>query len=111
MNKLVTDYAVDTQYPDVSGIEHLQMLDTRSRLAEIEDTLTAEERHVLEIADRRLLAHAAEFLAEISRFADLAKERQRLQPPPEYWWWYLDVLARAPVFVPAHEYEPELAPA
>jgi hypothetical protein len=111
MNKLVKDYAVDTQYPDVSGIEHLQMLETRSRLAEIEGTLTAEERRVLETADQRLFAHAAEFLAEISRFADLAKERQRLQPPPEYWWWYLDVLAQAPTFTPTRQPKPELVPA
>ena len=51
--ELLAAYEVDVRYPDVSGIEHLQMLDTRSRLAEIEDTLTVEERRVLETADQR----------------------------------------------------------
>jgi hypothetical protein len=102
MNQLVKDYAVDTRHSKVSGIEHLQMLRTRSRLAGIEPTLTSEERRVLAEADQRLLAHASEFWAEISRFADLAQERQQLQPPPEHWWWYLDVLARLPE-LPARE--------
>jgi hypothetical protein len=110
MNKLVKDYAVDTRFPKVSGIEHLQMLQIRSRLAEIETTLTSQERQVLTEADQRLFANASEFWAEISRFADLAEERQRLQPPPEHWWWYLDVLAQLPE-LPAQEPSPAEVPA
>ncbi len=58
MNRLLESYTVDTRYPDVSGIEHLQMLRTRSRLAEIEDTLTTDERRLLAEADQRLIDHA-----------------------------------------------------
>jgi hypothetical protein len=96
MNVLVKRYDVDTCYPGVSGIEHLQMLKTRSQLAEIESTLNSEERYILAKADQRLLTHSYEFWSEISRFTDLAEERQQLQPPPKHWWWYLDVLAQLP---------------
>ena len=105
MNRLLESYTVDTRYPGVSGIEHLQMLRTRSRLAEIEDTLTTDERRLLAEADQRLIDHVSEFWAEISRFADLAEERRRLQPPPEHWWWYLDVLAQVPALAPVREAE------
>ena len=111
MNKLIKNYTVDTRYPGVSGIEHLQMLRTRSRLAEIEDTLTADERRLLAEADQRLIDRVAEFWAELSRFVDLAEERRRLQSPPEHWWWYLDVLAQVPALVPARETKRELVPA
>jgi hypothetical protein len=108
VNKLVKNYDVDTRHPNVSGIEHLQMLQNRNRLAEIENTLTAAERRLLAEADRRLLSHVAEFWAEISRFTDLAKERQQRQPLPEYWWWYLDVLAQLP-YLETKEQGPEPA--
>lgn len=98
MNKLVKNYAVDTQFPGVSGIEHLQMLQNRSELAKIETSLTTEEHHLLAQADQRLLTHAFEFWAELSRFINLVEERERRQPPPEQWWWYLDVLAQLPKF-------------
>lgn len=98
MNPLVQDYAVDTQNPDVSGIEHLQMLHNRSQLARIEASLTVEEKQMLAEADQRLYAHAGKFWQAITDFADLAAERRRLQPPPEHWWWYLDVLAQTPAY-------------
>ncbi len=96
MNKLLENYDTDTRFPTVSGIEHLQMLQTRSLLASIETKLTHREHALLTKADQRLLVHAYEFWMEISRFANLAEERQRLNPPPEQWWWYLDVLAQLP---------------
>jgi hypothetical protein len=96
MNKLLQAYVVDTQYPAVSGIEHLQMLRRRSELANQEYTLDREERRQLIEADARLAAHAAEFLAELARFVDLAEERHRLRVPPSHWWWYLDVLVQVP---------------
>ena len=34
MNRLLTHYDVDVQYPAVSGVEHLEMLHIRARLAE-----------------------------------------------------------------------------
>lgn len=107
MNELLQAYVVDTRYPDVSGIEHLQMLRRRSELADLEHTLSRKERSQLTEADARLLTHAAEFLAELSRFVDLAAERRRLRIPPSHWWWYLDVLVQVPA-MPMGEPKPEL---
>ena len=47
MNELLQAYVVDTQYPGVSGIEHLEMLGRRSKLAKVEQTLGQEERRLL----------------------------------------------------------------
>lgn len=110
MNELLQAYLVDTRYPDVSGIEHLQMLRRRSELADLEHTLSREERRQLAEADVRLSTHAAEFLAELSRFVDLATERRRLRIPSSHWWWYLDVLVQVPA-MPMDEPKPELVTA
>jgi len=109
VNELLQAYVVDTQYPDVSGIEHTQTLRRRSELADLEHTLSREERRQLAEADARLLAHAAEFLAELPRFVDPAAERRRLGVPPSH-WWYLDVLVQVPT-LPVRVPEPELVPA
>ena len=110
MNPLLKNYLVDVTHPEVSGLEHLQMLRTRSQLAQIEAGLSAEERAALAEADHRLALHAAQFAAELARFADLTEERRRLQPRPDEWWWYLDVLAQAPL-EPPRQRQPEPAPA
>ena len=110
MNPLLKNYMGDVEHPEVSGIEHLQMLRTRSNLAEIESTLDAEERKILAEADRKLVTRAAEFVAELSRFVDLAEQRRRLQPGANQWWWYLDVLAQAPIPLP-RSLQPESVPA
>jgi hypothetical protein len=46
-------YAVDAQHPDVSGAEHLEMLQIRDQLAVIEGRLTPAEKAALEAAGRR----------------------------------------------------------
>jgi len=90
-------YEVDVQYPDVSGMEHLDMLLTRSRLAEVETALTKEQRSRLAKADKILATHALQFYAAIARIANLKSWREQENAPPDHWWWYLDVLAAAPV--------------
>jgi len=110
VNELLQAYVVDTHYPDVSGIEHLQMLRRRSELADLEHTLNHDERHQLAEADARLLTHAADFLAELSCFVDLAAERGRLRISSSHWWWYLDVLVQAPT-MPMGKLKPELVTA
>jgi hypothetical protein len=107
VNDLLQAYVVDTQYPDVSGIEHLEMLKRRSELADLEHTLSYEESRQLAEADARLLTNAPGFLAELSRFIDLAAERHRLHIPSSHWWWYLDVLVQVPA-MPIGEPKPEL---
>jgi hypothetical protein len=96
MNQLLTTYLIDVKHPNVSGIEHLQMLENRSKLARMEQQLTLMERRKLAMADRQLARHAHRFLQELSQFINLAEERRRRQLLPNEWWWYLDVMVQIP---------------
>jgi hypothetical protein len=80
----------------VSGAEHLEMLQIRDRLAEVESTLTAEKQGALAEADRMLVERATSFYRELRRFLDLATYRREHGVPPARWWWYLDVLSHLP---------------
>jgi hypothetical protein len=96
VNPLLEQYRADIEFPEVSGAEHLEMLQRRDRLFEIEASLSAEERQILEQADRRLVEQSAAFYAELSRFVNLVSERQNRSISADRWWWYLDVLAQLP---------------
>jgi hypothetical protein len=93
---LVSAYEVDVRFPDVSGMEHLDMLLTRSRIAKVEAALTPEQQQRVQAADQELMFHADRFYTAIRRIADLAAWREREKATPAEWWWYLDVLAHAP---------------
>ena len=93
-DKLIHAYEVDTEFPDVSGIEHLDMLLTRSEIAQIEPELTPEQRRRVYKADQRLIEHAPKFYASIQRIARLEQWRSEHTPQSSYWWWYLDVIAQ-----------------
>lgn len=103
INDLLTAYEVDVRFPDVSGIEHLDMLLTRSALAQADDDyrLSAEQHIRLAEADRILASQAGRFYQAIRRIADLEAWRRQEGAPPEQWWWYLDVLAQAPAVASA----------
>jgi hypothetical protein len=94
MNNLVEHYKVDVEFPDVSGAEHLEMLQHRDKLFEIESTLSVEEKTALVAADRRLVEQAVAFYTELSRFIDFEQRRRTEQIPAARWWWYLDVLVQ-----------------
>lgn len=96
MNDLLERYTVAVEHPGVSGFEHLEMLMVRDKLAEQETRLRPEEQAQLETADRRLIAQAADFHAELSRITGLEYERRQRGVPSSHWWWYLDVLAHLP---------------
>lgn len=98
INELLTAYEIDVRFPDVSGMEHLDMLLKRSELARAErDGLLTDEQHRrLVDADRILASQAGRFYQAIRRVADLEAWRQQQDAPPEEWWWYLDVLAQLP---------------
>ena len=96
MNRLLAHYCVDVHHPDVSGAEHLEMLQIRDRLAELEPTLTSKEQEALAEADRVLVEQAAAFYQELLRFLDLAIYRRDHGIPPARWWWYLDVVSHLP---------------
>jgi hypothetical protein len=96
MNRLLVHYCVDVQHPEVSGAEHLEMLQIRDRLAELGPLLTSEEQAALAEADRGLVERATAFYQELLRFLDLAAYRREHGIPPAHWWWYLDVVSHLP---------------
>ena len=97
MNRLLKHYSVDVDFPNVSGIEHLEMLQIRDKLALEEESLSVEEKKLLKEADQKLLKQAALFHAELGRFVDLAQRRRDQEIPPSRWWWYLDVVTELPL--------------
>jgi hypothetical protein len=97
MNKLLKQYQNEVEFPDVSGFEHLQMLDIRDELEEIKSELSGPELEVLNITDQRFLEQATAFHAQLASVTDLAYEREQRNPPPTHWWWYLDVLVQLPL--------------
>jgi len=98
MNRLLVHYCVDVQHPEVSGAEHLEMLQIRDRLAELEPMLTPVDHEELVEADLVLVEQAAAFYQELLRFLDLAAYRREHSIPPTRWWWYLDVVSHLPPF-------------
>jgi len=97
VEKNLAAYEADVDFPAVSGMEHLQMLMTRSELHRVQGQLTAEQRTRLASADKSLLRQAHLFYQAIQAVADLARWREtETGVTPEHWWWYLDVLAQLP---------------
>jgi len=83
-------YEVAMEYPDVSGFEVLEILDMRSKLAEIENALTASEKVILEHADEILLDNLESFYKNIQEIGNLPELRRRAKVLPSHWWWYMD---------------------
>jgi hypothetical protein len=96
MNRLLVHYCVEVQHPEVSGAEHLELLQIRDRLAEFEPTLSTEKQETLAEADRILVERATAFYREILRFLDLAACRREHGILLSHWWWYLDVVSHLP---------------
>jgi hypothetical protein len=99
----LTQYETDVRFPDVSGMEHLDMLLTRSRIAAHHEALLPDQHVRLLEADRRLFDKAEVFYRAIARVADLTAWRNDSAASPEEWWWYLDVLASVPQFSMAQD--------
>lgn len=88
MNQLelwLTQYETDVRFPNVSGMEHLDMLLTRSRIAAEKDVLTDEQVGRLREADYYLLPNAYQFYEAIAAVANLAKWRETFSISPEEW--------------------------
>jgi hypothetical protein len=109
VNKSLQHYIVDVESPDVSGAEHLEMLQIRDKLFDVEGTLSAGEKEALIAADRRLIEQANQFYGEFAQFIDFEQRRRTQQIPVERWWWYLDVLAQLPQSLPSDQQEPVTA--
>ena len=95
--ELIAAYEVDVQCPDVSGMEHLEMLMTRSEISRNELHLSGEERERILNADRVLLQNARQFYESIQAIADLDSWRRDENVSPTHWWWYLDVIVKLPM--------------
>ena len=95
LEKLLLVYETDVRFPDVSGMEHLDMLLTRTTLEEHKERLSHEQRARLATADQRLVQQSNRFYSAISQVADLTAWRDNVHAPVSHWWWYLDVLAHA----------------
>jgi len=109
-DELIAAYEVDVRFPDVSGMEHLEMLLNRSEIARGKQKLTEEQRARLVEADKVLLQQARQFRQTIHQIADLGMWRRQENVSPDHWWWYFDVLAQVPA-LPTREFLPELVPA
>ena len=105
IEKDLSAYEADVEFPDVSGMEHLQMLMTRSALHRVEDQLTTAQKIRLAKADESLLHHVHLFYQAVQTIADLTRWRETEEGvTPEHWWWYLDVLAQLPAGVAIAEF-------
>ncbi len=94
----LTQYETDVRFPDVSGMEHLDMLITRSNIAANKNRLTPEQVNRLLVADEALFQNAERFTRAITAVGELAEWRNARVISPEEWWWYLDVLVSVPQF-------------
>jgi hypothetical protein len=99
----LTQYETDARFPDVSGMEHLDMLLTRSRIAVHQEDLSPEQHGRLLDAYPQLYYNAEAFYQAITRVADLTAWRNDSAASPEEWWWYLDVLVSVPQFSMAQD--------
>ena len=103
LEKLLLAYETDVRFPDVSGMEHLDMLLTRTKIEEHKGRLRQEQRERLVTADQKLVQQSDQFYVAISQVADLTAWRDKVHAPVSHWWWYLDVLAHAwPCMQPAN---------
>ena len=92
--RLLRDYSVSVHYPEVSGFEILELLDLRSRIAELEPALTENEKRRLEEVDGLFLQDVNRFYESLAQVGDLAKMREQVGVSPSHWWWYLEKLVQ-----------------
>jgi len=89
-SNLLKVYKIALEYPDVSGFEVLELLDIRSKLAELENSLTINEKTILEQSDEMLLDNLESFYEKIQEIGYLPEFRMRAKILPSHWWWYMD---------------------
>ena len=93
-SKILESYKIAVEYPDVSGFETLELLDTRSKLSEIESQLTADDQATLARADEMLWDNLKTFYESVRAIGNLKELRERSKALPSHWWWYMDKFAR-----------------
>jgi hypothetical protein len=96
LERLTAGYEAAVHHPEVSGMEHLQLFQIRSQLADYAEKLSATQQEQLHQADQVLLTNADCFVEAINEIADLSSWRNQRDAPAEHWWWYLDVIVHLP---------------
>jgi hypothetical protein len=97
LDELIQAYEIDVAYPEVSGMEHLEMLMTRSKIERRAAHMSAAQRERVQTADQSLLQQAESFFSSIAEVADLKSWREDEHVHHTHWWWYLDVIVTLPV--------------
>jgi hypothetical protein len=92
---LLNAYETDVRFPDTSGVEHFDMLLSRTEIERHKQQLTPEQMDRLAAADEQLAHQVDSFYQSIACVADMAEWRAAVTPAATHWWWYLDVLAHA----------------
>ena len=95
LEKSLVVYEKSVSFPDVSGIEHLDMLLTRSKIEQNRQYLDSSQEDRLSAADQQLLKHREQFCKAIQRIGKLENWRQEYGVHVSHWWWFLDVLTSA----------------
>ena len=99
LDELIQAYETDVAYPEVSGMENLEMLMTRSEIERHTAHMSAAQRQRIQTADQCLLQQAESFFSSIVKVADLKSWREDEHVPTTHWWWYLDVIVTLPVTI------------
>lgn len=95
LESLLAAFETDVRFPDTSGMEHFDMLLSRTKLENNRQHLTAEQKERLAAADEQMARQLEVFYAAIVQVGDLTDWREKINPPATHWWWYLDVLSYA----------------
>ncbi|MDX1399830.1 MAG: hypothetical protein R3204_14985 [Oceanospirillum sp.] len=95
LESLLSAFETDVRFPDTSGMEHFDMLLSRTKLENNRQLLTKEQKERLAAADEQMARQLDSFYAAISQVGDLTDWREKINPPATHWWWYLDVLSHA----------------
>ena len=91
-DRLRASFCSGVRHPQVSGIEVLELLDTRSTLSQQEKHLSETSRKQLEESDSLFLKNAQQFYAAVAQVADVEDMRRQASVTPSHWWWYLEKL-------------------
>jgi hypothetical protein len=93
MNELLAIYIASLDYPNVSGAEHLELLNVRDQIEESANTFSPQEKNKITRSRQKNVDYMAIIYQEISRFINLSNYRNQHGISPHQWWWYLDVLS------------------
>lgn len=90
--ELLERYVDGVRFPPSNAFDVIELLQTRSRLAAVEDALDDAQQAALQDADDLFLRQAPAFHDGVSGLGDMDELRRRHQVPRLHWWWHLERL-------------------